>query len=117
MTVTASPLARKPMPQPSDLVLTVAQMQAAEQAVLLGHEADDGSVRETTISANELWASLTKLLQEIVPVAEASNVVLAMHPDDPPLTEFRSKARIMNSVAGFDRLGDLVPAALGRTAP
>jgi mannonate dehydratase len=33
-----------------------------------------------------------------------------MHPDDPPLDEFLGKARIMNSVEGFERLVKLVPS-------
>ena len=33
-----------------------------------------------------------------------------MHPDDPPLPEFNGQPRIMNSVASFERLGELVPS-------
>jgi mannonate dehydratase len=35
---------------------------------------------------------------------------MAMHPDDPPLPSFMGKARIMNSVEGFERLVRLVPS-------
>ena len=97
-------------PERGGAKVTAFDLQAAERAVLLGHEAADDSAAAITISADELWASLTKLLHEIVPVAEESNVVLAMHPDDPPLAEFRGKARIMNSVEGFERLVGLVPS-------
>jgi len=38
-------------------------------------------------------------------------VTLAMHPDDPPLPELNGKARIMNSVEGFERLVSLVPSS------
>jgi mannonate dehydratase len=61
-------------------------------------------IDEETIDAEALWANLEFLLQELLPVAEAVGVDLAMHPDDPPLPEFRGKARIMNSVENFERL-------------
>jgi len=62
------------------------------------------------VTADELWANVERFLQELLPVAEAAGVTLAMHPDDPPLPMFLGRARIMNSVEGFERLLRLVPS-------
>jgi mannonate dehydratase len=70
-----------------------------------GYKRDDERV-----TADQLWQRLEQLLVELVPVAEDAGVVLAMHPDDPPLPELLGKARIMNSVENFERLVELVPS-------
>jgi mannonate dehydratase len=56
----------------------------------------------------ELWKHLQDFLEEIIPVAEDSGVVMAMHPDDPPLPQLLGNDRIMHDVAGFERLVTLV---------
>lgn len=89
--------------------VTEFDLAAAERAVSLSATA--GTISGDRISADELWANLECLLRELVPVAEECGVFLAMHPDDPPLPEFQGKARIMNSVANFERLVALVPSA------
>lgn len=55
-----------------------------------------------------LWSNLQRFLEEIMPVAEQSGVVMAMHPDDPPLPRLLGNDRIMHDVAGFERLVALV---------
>ncbi len=92
--------------------VTAFDLRDARRAVLLGH---DGAPTmdppdEERITADALWTRLERFLAELVPVAEEANVVLAMHPDDPPLPEFLGKARIMNSVENFARLVKLVPS-------
>lgn len=92
--------------------VTAFDLHDAQRAVLLGH---DGAGQidapdEQPISSGALWANLERFLTELVPVAERSGVVLAMHPDDPPLAEFMGKARIMNRVEAFERLVQLVPS-------
>ncbi len=62
------------------------------------------------VSEERLWENLHYFLEQIVPVAEESNVRLAMHPDDPPLSPIRGVGRIMRSIENFDRLLDLVPS-------
>lgn len=84
-------------------------LSAAEHAMSLSATAS--TIGTDRISADELWRNLERLLRELVPVAEENGVFLAMHPDDPPLPEFQGKARIMNSVANFERLVGLVPSA------
>jgi mannonate dehydratase len=63
-----------------------------------------------TISAEQLWENLEVFLKRLLPVAEEAGVVLAMHPDDPPLEELLGRARIMKSVEEFERLVALVPS-------
>lgn len=88
--------------------VTEFDLAAAERAVSLSSTAS--SIAAERITAEELWVNLERLLRELVPVAEECGVTLAMHPDDPPLPEFQSKARIMNSVENFERLVRLVPS-------
>lgn len=64
------------------------------------------------ISEEELWTNLEYFLRKVIPVAEANNVKLAMHPDDPPLSPIRGVGRIMRSVENFQRLLDLVPSPM-----
>ena len=88
-------------------LVTAFQLDEAERAVSLNHHAQQES---STIAADALWQNLELFLQAVVPVAESANVQLAMHPDDPPLEQFQGRARIMNSVAGFQRLLELNPS-------
>ncbi|HHX63536.1 MAG TPA: TIM barrel protein [Chloroflexi bacterium] len=66
-----------------------------------------GEVDEET-----LWENLKYFLECVVPVAEESNVKLAMHPDDPPLSPIRGLGRIMRSIENYQRLLDLVPSPM-----
>lgn len=58
----------------------------------------------------QLWRALQYFLDAVIPVAEAANVRLGMHPDDPPLQEMRGMPRIMNSIENYRRLLDLYPS-------
>lgn len=100
---------RLDVPARAGAVVTGFRRSDAVHAVSLnaGHE----QIAAGTISADKLWKNLERLLRELVPVAEEAGVTLAMHPDDPPLPEFQGKARIMNSVAAFERLVSLVPSS------
>jgi len=91
-------------------LVTAFRLKDVEAAVLLGHEASDASQEDAHLLTNDaLWDRLERLLNELIPVAEEAGVDLAMHPDDPPLDTMLGKARIMNSVASFERLLRLVP--------
>ncbi|MCA8990553.1 MAG: mannonate dehydratase [Planctomycetaceae bacterium] len=94
-------------PQRGGAKVTAFKLADAEHAISLNtHQAASVS----PLGGEELWANLERFLQEVIPVAEAAGVTLAMHPDDPPLPEFQGKARIMNSVESFERLVALVPS-------
>ncbi|MCA9050571.1 MAG: mannonate dehydratase [Planctomycetaceae bacterium] len=105
-------------PERGGAKVTAFRLRDAEQAMLLGRHgavADtdpaDGADPADCITADMLWVNLERFLREVLPVAEEAGVVLAMHPDDPPLAEFQRKARIMNRMEGFERLVQLVPSS------
>jgi mannonate dehydratase len=54
-----------------------------------------------------LWENLKYFLDRVIPVAEKASVLLAMHPDDPPLSPIRGLGRIMRSVENYQRLIDM----------
>lgn len=68
------------------------------------------------VTEDRLWDNLKYFLERVVPVAEKSNVKLAMHPDDPPLSPIRGIGRIMRSVENFQRLIDLIPSPVNGIA-
>lgn len=62
------------------------------------------------VSDEAMWDNFAYFLSRVVPVAEESNVKLALHPDDPPMSPLRGLARIMRSREAFQRVIDLVPS-------
>lgn len=64
-----------------------------------------------TFSADEMWANYEYYLERILPVAEESNVILALHPDDPPVESLGGVARIFRNFDGFKRAMDRFPSA------
>jgi mannonate dehydratase len=62
------------------------------------------------VTEEQLWTNLKYFLDIVVPVAEKANVMLAMHPDDPPISPLRGLGRIMRSIENYQRLLDLVPS-------
>lgn len=69
----------------------------------------DGRPSRPTPAAR-LWDSLERFLNEIVPVAEACGIKLALHPDDPPLPSVRGQDQIIISNDALQRVVDLVPS-------
>jgi mannonate dehydratase len=59
---------------------------------------------EKSTTDDQMWDNLEYFLKRVVPVAEQEEVLLAMHPDDPPLSPLCNLSRIMRSVTDFDRL-------------
>ena len=54
-------------------------------------------------TADEMWANYARFTDAVLPVAEASGVRLALHPDDPPVPSLGGVARLMRSFEGFKR--------------
>jgi mannonate dehydratase len=65
---------------------------------------------EGTHNLEEMWNNITYFLKAVIPVAEASGVRLAVHPNDPPAPLSRGSQQILGSVAGWKRLVDIVPS-------
>ena len=63
-----------------------------------------------SVSDAEIWERLEWFLRELVPVAEEAGVVLAAHPDDPPMDSLRGAARLINRPEKYDRLLAIAPS-------
>jgi mannonate dehydratase len=62
------------------------------------------------ISADTMWERVAYLYERIIPVAEEAGVNVGAHPDDPPERVYRGEEQILNTVAGLNRLTELVPS-------
>lgn len=73
----------------------------------------DAAAAEGTLPAighDELWKRLKDFLEVCLPVAESAGVVLAAHPDDPPLPFIRGTPRLVYQPDLYQRLIDLAPS-------
>ena len=77
-----------------------------DHALLAGAPLTEAGV----VSEEQLWAGLEYVMRAIVPVAAEAGVVLALHPDDPPLSPIRGVGRILTSPQAMLRAIDLVPS-------
>ncbi|MFC0216184.1 mannonate dehydratase [Paenibacillus chartarius] len=59
------------------------------------------------VTTEQLWENLRYFLEHIIPVAESSDIKMAIHPDDPPWPVF-GLPRLMTSQANLRRLLSLV---------
>ena len=64
----------------------------------------------TPPTREEMWGRLEYFLREMLPVAEEAGVVLAAHPDDPPLPTLRGAPRLLHHPDLYQKLFDLVPS-------
>jgi len=62
------------------------------------------------VSQEQLWERLEYFLRAILPVAEEAGVVMAAHPDDPPMSTLRGTARLVYQPRLYQKLFDLVPS-------
>jgi mannonate dehydratase len=70
--------------------------------------APEGTMPPVTREA--LWGRLEYFLRELLPVAEEAGVVLAAHPDDPPLPVLRGMPRLLHHPDLYQKLFDLAPS-------
>lgn len=59
-----------------------------------------------SISEEDLWGNLSYFIREIIPVAEESNIKMAIHPDDPPWSIF-GLPRIITNKENLERFVNL----------
>lgn len=62
------------------------------------------------IDHDTLWQRLQYFLENLVPVAEEAGVILAAHPDDPPMPYVRNTPRLVYQPDMYQRLIDLQPS-------
>jgi mannonate dehydratase len=63
-----------------------------------------------SISHDELWRRFQRFLEDVIPVAEEAGVLLAAHPDDPPMPTMRRQPRLVFQPHMYQRLLDSVPS-------
>lgn len=97
-------------PERGGALVTGFRLTDVEKARIPGRDPYGEEGLERGADRNGLWKALEGFLTEIVPVAEEAGVVLAMHPDDPPLPHLLGNDRIMYDVDAFERLVNLVPS-------
>src|SRR5690606_16817448 len=97
-------------PERGGALVTGFRRTDVEKARIPGRDPYGEEGLERGADRNGLWKALEGFLTEIVPVAEEAGVVLAMHPDDPPLPHLLGNDRIMYDVDAFERLVNLVPS-------
>ena len=73
-------------------------------------EKASGTSARTRISYDELWGRLQTFLQTVLPVAEEAGVILAAHPDDPPVPRLRDTPRLVYQPNLYQRLLDCAPS-------
>jgi len=66
-----------------------------------------GTGERTRILADELWRRHGEFLDEVLPAAEAAGVLLAAHPDDPPVERIRDTPRLVWRKDLYRQLVDL----------
>jgi len=76
----------------------------------LAQVADAPMTHDRVYTEADLVANLRYFLQAVLPVAEESGVVLALHPDDPPVETLGGVARILRSFDHFKQAMELVPS-------
>jgi mannonate dehydratase len=59
-------------------------------------------------SLDEMWSNINYFLKAVIPIAEESNVRLALHPNDPPVHLSRGSGQIMGTVEGWKHLIEIV---------
>lgn len=62
-------------------------------------------------SHEQIWDRYQRFLDEMLPVAEKAGVILAAHPDDPPVERLRMSAKLINSHDAYRRAFGANPSA------
>ncbi|HEX2101664.1 MAG TPA: mannonate dehydratase [Candidatus Synoicihabitans sp.] len=74
------------------------------------YDSNAGPGTLASISPDELWRRLQRFLADVLPVAEAAGVKLALHPDDPPTPTIRAQPRLVYQPSLYQRVLDLDPS-------
>jgi mannonate dehydratase len=74
------------------------------------HVQNAPAAADAPVTDEMMWERLSYFLKGVVPVAEEEGVMLALHPDDPPMANIAGVARIIRSVEAYKRVMDIVPS-------
>lgn len=102
-------------PERAGSKVTAFRLADLEKARIPGRPAFRAEL-EPGAKRSELWTNLQNFLEEIIPVAQDAGVVMAMHPDDPPLPQLLGNDRIMHDVSGFEKLVEIVKSPSNKIA-
>ena len=69
----------------------------------LAEVSGDSPTHGREFTEEEMWTNYARFTEAVLPVAEASGVRLALHPDDPPVPSLGGVPRLMRSFEGFKR--------------
>ena len=61
------------------------------------------------LTKDQVWANYGYFIKSVMPTAEKCGVRMGLHPDDPCLPELGSYARILETVADYDRAYSIYP--------
>ncbi len=62
------------------------------------------------LTKEQVWANYEYFIRAVMPTAERCGVRMGLHPDDPCLPELGGYARILETVADYDRAYELYPS-------
>jgi mannonate dehydratase len=102
-------------PERAGSKVTAFRLADLDKAMIPGRPAFRADL-EPGAKRSDLWTNLQNFLEEIIPVAEDAGVVMAMHPDDPPLPQLLGNDRIMHDVSGFEKLVEIVKSPSNKIA-
>lgn len=74
------------------------------------YQPDAASGTVPICSREQLWDRAGRFLRDVLPTAEAAGVILAAHPDDPPMEKLRGQPRLVNQPRLYQRLIDSAPS-------
>ena len=74
------------------------------------YDADAPPGAEPPVTYQVLWQRLAEFLDQVIPVAEEAGVMLAAHPDDPPMPTMRGQPRLVYQPKMYQQLLDSHPS-------
>ncbi len=69
----------------------------------------DEQLAPLLLSHEELWANYQRFIEAVMPTAQRCGVVMALHPDDPPIAQLAGVPRIFGTIEAFDRAYEIMP--------
>lgn len=75
-------------------------------ALTSGFDIDDLKGREIPLAITEaqLWSNYSYFIKAVLPAAEEAGVVMALHPDDPPISPLLGYSRILTSADAYRKV-------------